>query len=212
MEQAKESLTWGGRRWWLNGGYFCNRRGQLLHRAIYAAANGPIPEGNEIHHKDGNKTNNALDNLESLTCTEHRRKHNRNGAAGSDKATRQKVSWEYWQKREPYQCICDHCAKPYLTRATHSRFCSGACKMAARRKDPEQVPEAVCLFCGGVFLFYRPGLLYCSKNCSSLAKQKPPRLCAYCGKEFKTAGTATVCCSQKCGNFYRFRHKYTALA
>ena len=208
MEQAKQSLTWGGRRWWLNGGYFCNRRGELLHRAIYIAAHGSILEGNEIHHRDGNKTNNALENLESLTCTEHRRKHNRNGAAGSNKEVRQKVAWEYWQKREPYECICDHCVKPYLTRATRSRYCSGSCKAAARRKDPDRVPEAVCLLCGGPFLLYKKALLFCSKECNYRAKQKPLRSCAHCGKDFRAPGTATVCCSRKCGYLYRFCNKH----
>lgn len=35
----------------------------------------PIAEGKEIHHKDGNPANNAIDNLIELTPTQHNRIH-----------------------------------------------------------------------------------------------------------------------------------------
>ena len=37
---------------------------KYLHRLIYEAWVGPIPEGMEIHHKDNISDNNHLDNLE----------------------------------------------------------------------------------------------------------------------------------------------------
>ena len=54
------------------------REGQsdrMLHRDIWETRNGPIPEGYEIHHKDGNKGNNDLANLELLTVHEHKSLH-----------------------------------------------------------------------------------------------------------------------------------------
>ena len=39
----------------------------FLHRAVYEAFHGPIPDGLTINHKDGNKANNRLDNLEVAT-------------------------------------------------------------------------------------------------------------------------------------------------
>jgi hypothetical protein len=43
------------------------------HRKVWEEAYGPIPDGYEIHHKDNNRLNNALDNLECLTRVEHMR-------------------------------------------------------------------------------------------------------------------------------------------
>jgi hypothetical protein len=45
------------------------------HRLIWIKQNGPIEKGLIIHHKDFNKNNNEIDNLECLTPKEHRQKH-----------------------------------------------------------------------------------------------------------------------------------------
>lgn len=42
-----------------------------VHRAVWIAFNGDIPEGMEINHKDRRRDNNALDNLELLTHAEN---------------------------------------------------------------------------------------------------------------------------------------------
>lgn len=42
-----------------------------VHRAVWEAFNGPVPEGYEINHKDENKSNNTLENLELLTHREN---------------------------------------------------------------------------------------------------------------------------------------------
>lgn len=42
----------------------------FLHRLVWIAFNGPIPDGVTINHRDGNKANNRLDNLELATHAE----------------------------------------------------------------------------------------------------------------------------------------------
>jgi hypothetical protein len=42
-------------------------KGKLVHRLVWVAHNGDIPDGLELNHKDGDKTNNKLDNLELMT-------------------------------------------------------------------------------------------------------------------------------------------------
>lgn len=42
-----------------------------VHRVVWESFNGEIPKGYEIHHKDHNPANNALDNLEMLSRIDH---------------------------------------------------------------------------------------------------------------------------------------------
>ena len=54
---------------WENGKvkeYFCG-----AHRIMWIYHNGPIPDGLEVNHKDGNRKNNQLSNLELLTRGEN---------------------------------------------------------------------------------------------------------------------------------------------
>lgn len=58
-----------------NSGYqrvqLCNsdkkHRDRTVHRLVWEAFNGPIPEGLQINHRDENKSNNSLRNLEVVT-------------------------------------------------------------------------------------------------------------------------------------------------
>ena len=62
-----------------SGGYFCfvlydrskNKSTISVHKAVMRAFVGECPDGYEIHHKDGNKQNNVLSNLEYITPKEH---------------------------------------------------------------------------------------------------------------------------------------------
>lgn len=48
---------------------------QWLHRMVWENAHGEIPDGHVVHHKDEDKTNNALSNLEMLTEYDHQSHH-----------------------------------------------------------------------------------------------------------------------------------------
>ncbi|HAR46340.1 MAG TPA: hypothetical protein DCS05_09285 [Nitrospiraceae bacterium] len=51
----------------------------LEHRCVWTAHHGSIPSGHVIHHRDGNRSNNAVDNLEckpsGLHASDHLRKY-----------------------------------------------------------------------------------------------------------------------------------------
>ena len=53
----------------------CNDEGikkhMRVHRLVYMAHKGVIPEGMQINHKDENKANNCIDNLELMTNKEN---------------------------------------------------------------------------------------------------------------------------------------------
>lgn len=46
-----------------------------VHVLVYEAFKGPIKEGFYIHHKDENKFNNHISNLEMVSCQAHNRIH-----------------------------------------------------------------------------------------------------------------------------------------
>lgn len=56
------------------GNYNLGRKHFLVHRAVWEAFNGPIPEGYDIDHIDGNPHNNALNNLQAITHQENLKK------------------------------------------------------------------------------------------------------------------------------------------
>ena len=56
-----------------NNGYMFNftKKKLYLHRYIWQKHNGEIPKGFDVHHKDGNKLNNDIDNLDCISRSEH---------------------------------------------------------------------------------------------------------------------------------------------
>ncbi|MBE9142094.1 HNH endonuclease signature motif containing protein [Planktothrix mougeotii] len=49
----------------------CYGKTFLVHRVVWEAFNGEIPQGLQINHIDGNKANNSLSNLELVTPAEN---------------------------------------------------------------------------------------------------------------------------------------------
>lgn len=47
------------------------RRSCYIHRLVWEAFVGEIPKGYIVHHKDGNRQNNSLSNLQLVTTKEH---------------------------------------------------------------------------------------------------------------------------------------------
>lgn len=66
MRYLKPYLTADG---YVKVSFFANGRAfhPTVHKLVYQAFHGPIPEDHEINHKDGNRANNAPENLECLT-------------------------------------------------------------------------------------------------------------------------------------------------
>lgn len=71
-------IMFAGQRYTLrNTGYYGRTNGDrtLLHRDMYEAEHGPIPNGYDIHHIDTDKTHNSISNFELMLKSEHTRQH-----------------------------------------------------------------------------------------------------------------------------------------
>ena len=77
-------------------------RNKRLHRLIWEAYNGELPEDMVIHHIDGNKTNNDINNLEVLSKSDHSVLHNKdnNGRKGKPLSEETKKKLSDANKRE----------------------------------------------------------------------------------------------------------------
>lgn len=81
-EDMKEALYCGVIFKLIDGGYYrCfqrnHARGYLLHRFIYEVETGKkIPKKYNVHHKDENKANNNIENLECILASIHTKIHN----------------------------------------------------------------------------------------------------------------------------------------
>ncbi len=62
-----------------------NGKREREHRMVWVEAHGPIPDGYVIHHKNGDKLDNRLENLEMMTRGAHRRHHHDDIQAGKTK-------------------------------------------------------------------------------------------------------------------------------
>lgn len=77
-----EGIFYRGERYTKNAnGYFSSSRGngKILHRVIWQDNNGSIPDGYVVHHKDENKENNDISNLELKEWGEHTALHHSTG-------------------------------------------------------------------------------------------------------------------------------------
>lgn len=132
-------------------GYWANMMPIHAHRWVWINHHGAIPDGIDIHHIDGDKGNNEINNLEALTRSEHLKRHWKEGSFDLEKRRAQldrvrPLKWlrspegrksvsekgkEVWKNRKPKKINCKHCGKEaYFKR--WARFCSKSCYMKWR--------------------------------------------------------------------------------
>lgn len=148
-----------GESYYYCGAYF-QRKGKRLHRMVWEYHNGEIPKGYHIHHKDENKHNNDISNLELVYKSDHLRGHMLNSDERREQAkeaikraiatapewhhSEEGKQWhsthskEAWSKRTTQTYICSYCGKLFETKNIYSpnqnHFCHNNCRAAYRRQ------------------------------------------------------------------------------
>lgn len=162
------------------GYYLCgklvNGKRPRLHRYIWELFNGTIPKGYDVHHKDHNKDNNEIDNLELLTKREHIEKHKEELTDEIREKFRQnlnkaRIKASEWHKskegrkwhsqqyeislgnRAKKKFICEYCGKEfYCLDNGVNRFCSANCKSRYRWNSGIDNITRICVVCGSEFI------------------------------------------------------------
>ena len=198
-------LEFDGKRFYFKpNGYFklqFEHGGTYMHRYVWAFYNGPIPEKHHVHHRDGNKANNSIENLELLTASDHARQHSNELFAKNPEETRRRVKFaqaaapewhaspegiewhkqhgkKSWEGRDTVKLKCTHCGVEFtrLIGVSKRGFCSNACQSAARRASGVDNEQRACSVCGGPFTANRyAATKTCSKDCWREELSRPKR-------------------------------------
>lgn len=166
-----------------------------IHRAVYTYYFGEIPEGYEIHHIDGNPTNNTISNLVMMTKSEHIKLHHPKGKPLS----KEKIF------------ICEKCGKEYRAfKVKNNRYCPDCRSTIEYHVLPrtKKTFKKICQNCNKEFEGSAKDVRFCSRHCVNeyLNKSKREvRTCPICGKQFKimSSNFKQKTCSRECGYKYR---------
>ena len=163
-----------------SSGYY--KFGKPLHRVVWEYFNGKIPSGYVIHHKDHNRANNNIENLQMMTRKEHSLTHYPDSlpVAAPKKRT----------------FICQFCGKEYEAFDNgKNKFCSTKCTNEFRKRHLKKT----CKYCGKEFWTSRKSVNYCSKSCGLKGIATVyDKVCPICEKKFQTTRKAQKYCSKDC--------------
>ena len=184
-------------------GYYLGSSGKprkRMHIYVWEYYNSKVPKGYEVHHRDGNKANNDISNLQLVKPQEHQEIHRKQLTEEEREWRRQNLArnarpkaseWHKsdegreWHKHhyekmkesfhQQVERVCANCGKTFIGHPT-SKYCSNVCKSADRRKQGVDNVERVCVVCGKMFITnkYRNGQT-CSRECRGKLKWRNQR-------------------------------------
>lgn len=102
------------------------------HRLVWQRHHGPIPKGFHVHHINGNRKDNSLENLELLPSSEHHRHHfKEQGATAEHKKRAADNVKKAWAKMPMLTLRCVVCStefhkRQHLTLGS-AKYCSKQC-------------------------------------------------------------------------------------
>jgi hypothetical protein len=180
-----------GERFYLCGNYF-QHQGKRLHIAVWRYHNGDIPKGYHVHHIDGDRTHNQIENLFLLPAGMHSSWHQHEEKrrdyqqrhikdmrilasewhkSEAGREMHRQLSKKQWENAEPINYICTECRKEFQSRhhygPNENHFCSNNCKAAFRRHNLTDDVDRTCAYCGKTFRVNRYSKAECcSRDCA----------------------------------------------
>lgn len=177
-----------------------DRNGKKIyaHRYVWERANGPIPHGWHVHHKDKDTSNNTPENLEAMPASEHfalhaaepknytdlvgRMNHARIFASEWHKSDagrkrHKEIGFVAWKDFKPVAITCDNCETEFMSINLNcvERFCSNSCKSAWRRKSGVDDVVKACEVCGCNYSSNKYAKRRsCSRKCGVQLRKKAP--------------------------------------
>lgn len=168
---SETQQLFNGEKFYRCGTYF-QHNGKRLHRAVWEFHNGRVPDGYHVHHIDGNTANNDIANLELLLQHDHLSMHSSTEEAKANARRTAAIGRKYaaaWHKspeasafykahasewakhRKSVSLKCEHCGRSFTSTMSDTKFCSTACKAAARRASGIDNEQRTCAACGAGF-------------------------------------------------------------
>lgn len=153
---SETAQKFDGVEYFIAGRYW--KRGKTyLHRAVWVYHHGPIPDGHHIHHKDGNRSNNQVENLEPQDGMKHLAKHKLewNRTAEAKRMHKELGLRNVHHTHENVRTfLCVVCGNPYQAMdCGTNKYCSPLC--TSRRYGPNKPAykkERTCVWCGRSFM------------------------------------------------------------
>ncbi len=180
------------------GYYLCSSKSadgsrNRMHVYVWEYYNGSVPDGYHVHHKDEDKSNNDISNLELKIGVEHLAFHAKENAERNrdrviqnlnENASPKAKEWHgsaegrEWHKshyekmksklyrKQKFQCIV--CGKGFESTQVNAKFCSNNCKSKHRRTEGIDNIETECVVCGKKFVKNRYSKKEtCSRECGT---------------------------------------------
>ena len=187
-----------------SGYYQCTTQAvkpRWLHQYKYQKEVGAQPKGMAVHHKDLDKDNNDISNLELMDKIAHSSMHSRMYFDDKDNYAKQlehlnrvrpdhvwptdPVKWEEHRqalkagmaRMKKVTRECAYCGDEYeVLPSGKSKFCSNKCKSAMRRKLRLDDVERICIICGNSYFTNKYSKsLTCSRSCGDVHRGRTMR-------------------------------------
>lgn len=124
--KSKHGLAWGSitKKGYIRGYDTKENRQRLVHCIVWEAHHGKIPKGYQVHHKNGDKLDNRLENLELLDTLTHKRLHGGCYQEGDGRwikpcrkcGAHKSIEQEFYKRSDGISAWCKECCKENVLR------------------------------------------------------------------------------------------------